>query len=348
MAYAQSERSVLTKATHWPTVVIDNVAEYYGQSTREEWDYGRDFPNLAPPFHAAFFEYKYPRTWIAADDDGVLRDVGDSLHATHSGSLVVGWPYEAFAEKVYYEHSLGVNRVEPAMYSSVCELQGHAQWVLQFSWWAAVRGHSSPLNTCAAVWFFVDAHGAYIRHLNKPGVLALILGQKHDVAAELHPVLLALSFMHCKNVARRDSPDTEGPYDKVITFLKVGTFRSEVAIAHGCEAFPDVAFLGGKSLNQLIDAELRGTEYALYSAGRMSQTITLPEVNAYTIGQLLCFFEMATAYAGELLDVDAFNQPGVENSKLASYAVLGNTSPKYLRKAAEMKDRPELLKKYLL
>lgn len=141
---------------------------------------------------------------------------------------------------------------------------------------------------------------------------------------------------------------TEGPYDKVITFLKVGTFRSEVAIAHGCEAFPDVAFLGGKSLNQLIDAELRGTEYALYSAGRMSQTITLPEVNAYTIGQLLCFFEMATAYAGELLDVDAFNQPGVENSKLASYAVLGNTSPKYLRKAAEMKDRPELLKKYLL
>jgi hypothetical protein len=214
MAYAQSERSVLTKATHWPTVVIDNVAEYYGQSTREEWDYGRDFPNLAPPFHAAFFEYKYPRTWIAADDDGVLRDVGDSLHATHSGSLVVGWPYEAFAEKVYYEHSLGVNRVEPAMYSSVCELQGHAQWVLQFSWWAAVRGHSSPLNTCAAVWFFVDAHGAYIRHLNKPGVLALILGQKHDVAAELHPVLLALSFMHCKNVARRDATDTEGPSDK--------------------------------------------------------------------------------------------------------------------------------------
>ena len=37
----------------------------------------------------------------------------------------------------------------------------------------------------------------------------------------------------------------------------------------------------------------------------MSQTITLPQVNAYTLGQLLYFFEMATAYAGELLDVDA-------------------------------------------
>jgi len=141
---------------------------------------------------------------------------------------------------------------------------------------------------------------------------------------------------------------TEGPYDKVITFLKVGAFRDEVTIAHGCEDFKDVAFLGGKTLNQLLDAELHGTEYALYRAGRMSQTITLPQVNAYTIGQLIYFFEMATAYAGELLDIDAFNQPGVEESKIASYAVLGNTSAKYVKKAAEMKGRPNLVKRYML
>ena len=141
---------------------------------------------------------------------------------------------------------------------------------------------------------------------------------------------------------------TEGPYDKVITFLKVGQFRNEYEISHGCEEFPDVAFLGGKTLNALIDAERRGTEYALYRAGRMSQAITLPEVNPYTIGQLLFFFEMATAYAGELLDVDAFNQPGVEGSKIASYAVLGNTAEKYAKKAEEMKSRPASRKEYVL
>ena len=141
---------------------------------------------------------------------------------------------------------------------------------------------------------------------------------------------------------------TEGPFDKVITFLKVERFRAEVEITPGCEQFADVAFLGGKTLNQLIDAELHGTEYALYRTGRMSQTITLPEVNAYTLGQLMFFFEMSTAYAGELLDVDAFNQPGVEGSKLASYAVLGNTSDKYVKKAAEMKGRPERMKEYIL
>ena len=142
---------------------------------------------------------------------------------------------------------------------------------------------------------------------------------------------------------------TEGPYDKVVTFLKVENFRNEVGISHGCEEYPDVAFLGGKTLNRLIDAELQGTEFALYQAGRMNQTVILPEVNANTIGQLLYFFEMATAYAGELLDIDAFNQPGVETSKIASFAVLGNTSEKkYTDKAQEMRDRPASLDRYIL
>ena len=141
---------------------------------------------------------------------------------------------------------------------------------------------------------------------------------------------------------------TEGPYDKMITFLKVGAFRAETLIPAGCPEIPDVAFLGGKSHNQLIEAERTGTEYALYKSGRMSETIELPQVNANTIGQLLYFFEMVTAYTGELLDIDAFNQPGVEESKLASFAMLGHPAEKYELKRAEMLTRPERREKYLL
>ncbi len=141
---------------------------------------------------------------------------------------------------------------------------------------------------------------------------------------------------------------TEGPYDKVVTLMKVGSFRKTTEIPHGCEEFADVAFLGGKTLNQLIEAERQGTEYALYKAGRMSQTITLPVVSASTIGQLIFFFEMATAYAGELLNIDAFNQPGVEESKIASYAVLGNQNEKYAKKREEMTHRAESKKQYIL
>ena len=141
---------------------------------------------------------------------------------------------------------------------------------------------------------------------------------------------------------------TEGPFDKVITLLKVEAFRAETPIPHGCEGFPTVAFLGGKSLNQLIEAERQGTEYALYKARRMSQTIILPQVNAYTIGQLMFFLEMTTAYTGELLNIDAFNQPGVEESKIASYAVLGNEEEKYANKRAEMGNRAERKAEYVL
>lgn len=141
---------------------------------------------------------------------------------------------------------------------------------------------------------------------------------------------------------------TEGPYDKIITFLHVEEFRNNTAIPHGCEDFENVAFLGGKSLNALIDAEYKGTRYALLRAGRMSQTIHFPSVNASTIGQFIYLMEMTTAYAGELFDIDAFNQPGVEESKIASYAVLGNTNEKYLAKQKEMENTPQEQEKYIL
>ena len=133
---------------------------------------------------------------------------------------------------------------------------------------------------------------------------------------------------------------TEGPYDKALTFLKVENFRATTNIPNGCDDIPTIAFLGGKSHNQLIEAERKGTEYALYKSGRMSQTITLPEVNAHTIGQLIYFFELVTAYSGALLNINTFNQPGVEESKVAAYAVMGYDSDVHTAKREEMKNRP--------
>ena len=141
---------------------------------------------------------------------------------------------------------------------------------------------------------------------------------------------------------------TEGPFDKVITFLKVKDFRATTNIPHGCDDIPTIAFLGGKSHNQLIEAERQGTEYALYKAERMCQIIELPEVSAHTIGQLLYFFELVTAYAGALLNINTFNQPGVEESKIAAYAVMGYDSEVHTAKREEMKNRPARTKEYIL
>ena len=138
----------------------------------------------------------------------------------------------------------------------------------------------------------------------------------------------------------------EGPFDKVITIIGVENFRSEVQISNGCEAIPDVNFLCGHTMNELINTEREATEYALTTAKRANFTIMLPEVNAFTIGQLLYMFEMETAYAGAMLNIDTFNQPGVEGGKNATYALFGRKGYENTKK--EMDSAPKKNPEYMI
>ncbi len=127
---------------------------------------------------------------------------------------------------------------------------------------------------------------------------------------------------------------TEGPFDKVITFIAVEKFRTEVKIEN-ITSLKDLDFLNS-SLNKLIDIERRATEYALKKAKRMNRTIILPEVNEFTVGELLMFFMLETAYCGALLNIDTFNQPGVEEGKNATYALMGRVGYEEKRKELEV------------
>ncbi len=139
---------------------------------------------------------------------------------------------------------------------------------------------------------------------------------------------------------------TEGPFDKVITLIGVDRYRTEQVISEGCDDIPDVHFLCGHTMNELISAERSATEYALTAKGRLNHTIYLPEVNAFTIGELLYFFEMETAFMGEMLDIDTYNQPGVENGKNATYALLGRKG--YEAKKKELSEATAKLDKYII
>ena len=130
----------------------------------------------------------------------------------------------------------------------------------------------------------------------------------------------------------------EGPFDKVITILAVDEYRTTFDIAQGCDNIPDVNFLCGHTMNELIQAERKATEYALTQAGKLNHTIYLPEVNAFTIGQLLFLFQMETAYCGELMNINTYDQPGVEGGKNATYALLGRKG--YENQKKEMDDAP--------
>ena len=138
----------------------------------------------------------------------------------------------------------------------------------------------------------------------------------------------------------------EGPFDKVVTFLSLDKYGCEMPIPHGCENIPDVAFLGGHTMEELIKAENDATAYALTKAGRMNYTIYLPELNAFTLGQVLFLFELQTAYAGAMLNINTFNQPGVEEGKKATFALLGKAG--YESKKEELNSQPARNDKFII
>lgn len=131
---------------------------------------------------------------------------------------------------------------------------------------------------------------------------------------------------------------TEGPYDKVVTFLAVEEYRDEVVITDDKDV-DACDFLKGHTMNELINAERRATEYALKKAKRANFTVTLPRVDEETVGELLMYFMYETAFTGALMNVDTFNQPGVEEGKKATFAMLGRKG--YEEKLKEIASSPK-------
>ncbi|MCX4312291.1 MAG: glucose-6-phosphate isomerase [Clostridia bacterium] len=125
----------------------------------------------------------------------------------------------------------------------------------------------------------------------------------------------------------------EGPFDKVITFIGVENFGATVEIPAD-ESAEAGSFLKGHTLNELITAERKATEFAVTKSGKSNFTILMPEVNAETVGELLMYFMYETAFAGAYLNIDTFNQPGVEEGKKATFAMIGRAG--YEQKLAEL------------
>ena len=131
--------------------------------------------------------------------------------------------------------------------------------------------------------------------------------------------------------------NVEGENNKVVTFMRVEKFKTDLKIPGKGD------LLSGKSFCQLMQLAQEATEWALVSENRPNCTIIIPEVSAYNWGGLLFFFEMATAFEGELLNVNAFDQPGVEGYKNYMYYKLGKSGIASVI-AEEIKSKP-LIKK---
>ena len=116
----------------------------------------------------------------------------------------------------------------------------------------------------------------------------------------------------------------DGPADKLFTVI-LGPFagtgrRVDGLVAEAAGA--DLDYLTGRTMGDLMDAEQRATVDSLVAAGRPTRVISLKTVDAHTMGALMMQFMLETILAADLLGVEAFDQPAVEDSKVRARAYL--------------------------
>ena len=107
------------------------------------------------------------------------------------------------------------------------------------------------------------------------------------------------------------------------TVISVEGSNHELRIPMEDEDLDQLNYIAGKRLSEVNHKAELGTMLAHVDGGVPVIRIAIPEVSAYTLGQLIYFFEMACAVSGYMLEVNPFDQPGVEAYKKNMFALLG-------------------------
>ncbi len=150
------------------------------------------------------------------------------------------------------------------------------------------------------------------------------LGKKADLTGET----VYAGFTPIKALGTTDQHSQvqlyrEGPNDKVIGFVEVESFGDDDLTIPAGMGVDALTYLEGQSMAALLNAEKRATEYALVASARPNFTIRFPNVDAHHVGEFIALWEIATAYAGLMLNIDAYDQPAVETGKKATFGLMG-------------------------
>lgn len=117
---------------------------------------------------------------------------------------------------------------------------------------------------------------------------------------------------------------TSGPDDKFYTILTAARGQKDIALPAVPEkAFEKLSYLYGKSMDELRNHEAAATAAALTKLSRPIAMLTVPVLDAWHLGGLIQFYEYVTGMTGFLMEINPFDQPGVEQGKNYTYGLMG-------------------------
>lgn len=144
-------------------------------------------------------------------------------------------------------------------------------------------------------------------------LLAESLGKRYDRNGRVvnygrTPIVaVGTTDMHAQTQQHQD-----GRLNKVVQFLEIANPEEEAVIHNPFKNAPFFDKYDGLDMNKALKVALAANEEALSSDNRYNAKFTLPKLNEYYLGQMMYFLMLSVAYEGELADVDAYDQPGVE------------------------------------
>jgi glucose-6-phosphate isomerase len=113
----------------------------------------------------------------------------------------------------------------------------------------------------------------------------------------------------------------EGPNNKALIIIEVLNFNKDFELKSNLSSL-NLDKLRPYSLSDLMKAELHGTLKALKENDRPYLHISISKINEETLAGLILYFESLTALVGDILEIDPFNQPGVEAGKIYAFEFL--------------------------
>lgn len=129
----------------------------------------------------------------------------------------------------------------------------------------------------------------------------------------------------------------EGERSIFETVISVNETQHKLLFPHDEENLDGLNFLEGKRVDEVNKMAELGTQLAHVDGGVPNIRIIIPKINEYYIGQLIYFFEKACGISGNILGVNAFNQPGVEAYKKNMFALLNK--PGYEAESKAIRER---------
>ncbi len=118
----------------------------------------------------------------------------------------------------------------------------------------------------------------------------------------------------------------EGRRNLFETVIRIEEPKSDITIKPDEDNLDGMNFVAGKTLDFVNKKAMEGTVEAHVNGGVPNIIISLAKLDEETIGELIYFFELACAVSGNLLGVNPFNQPGVEEYKKNMFRLLGKKS----------------------